>query len=107
MANMCQVSTIDMLNAIPVMISGDALTFFSTHAKHCNSYEEAVNALRQLYNNPDKRARTLTKWQSLSLTEDRTNDSDESKVKVFRNFVAKLMSLYRSTWTQATTMTGS
>lgn len=46
MAAMCEVSGDDMLKVILVMLFGDTLLYYSTHVKHCTSYEEAIGALR-------------------------------------------------------------
>lgn len=49
--------------------------------------------LRKWYNSDDRKARILTKWQSMTLLDAMAEDPTESEVTVFRNFVAKLMSL--------------
>ena len=44
-------------------------------------------------NSDDRRARILSKWQSMTLLEAMADEPKESEVTVFRKFVAKLMSL--------------
>lgn len=62
MAAMFEVNSADMVKAIPVILSGDALLYYLGHVKHCTSYEEIINELHSWYNNAAKRAKILTKW---------------------------------------------
>lgn len=42
---MCEVNGEEELNAIPVMLSSDALIYQFSHARKCKAYTEAVNTL--------------------------------------------------------------
>lgn len=58
---MYQVSCEEELSTIPLMLSGDALIYYSSNIQVCSSYDEAVNVLLTWYNSSDNRARILTK----------------------------------------------
>lgn len=45
MATMCPVRFEKCLKVVPVMLSRDALIYFSANIQRCSSYDEAVNAL--------------------------------------------------------------
>lgn len=69
LSRMFQVTKEEMHQSIPVMLRGDALSFFSDKMKGCTSYDDAINTLRRWYNSEEKRARILTAWQQLQLSE--------------------------------------
>lgn len=92
MASMCRVIKVELLKAIPVMLSGDRFIFLNAR-KIYKCYEEAMNVLYQLQNNPSKQARALTKLQSVYLAEKIPDSSRESAVEVFRKFLAKLLTI--------------
>lgn len=62
------------------MHSCEPLLYHLSNVKCCSTYNEAVTAFRNLYNNFGKRARILTKWQLLRFTKYMRNDSDASEV---------------------------
>lgn len=93
MAYACPVNNNEKLSTNPVILSGDAFIYYSSHVQGCLIYDEAVRAFYNLYNNSDKLARIFTKWQSLCFTEEVSKDLDASDIEVFRKFVAELMSL--------------
>lgn len=50
----------EMFQALPVMISSDALIYFSIKTDSCESYVEAIKILHRWYNSEEKPARILT-----------------------------------------------
>lgn len=95
LANMCELTDAERLKSLPVMLSGDALTYFSNHASKCTTFDSATSLLRKWYNSDEKKARILTEWQSMTLSNYMAKSPKESEVSVFRTFVAKLMSLQK------------
>ena len=93
LAVMCEVTEHEKLKAIPIMLTGDALNYFSNNSRACNSFDDAMKTLREWYNSDDKKSRILSKWQSMTLSKAMSNAPEESEVTVFRQFVSKLMSL--------------
>lgn len=77
------------------MIYVGASIYYPSYVQNSSTYNEAVTALHNWYNNSAQRARILTKSQLSRFAEEMSNDSDESKLEVFRKFVAKLMSLQK------------
>lgn len=95
MTRICKVSNKERLNAIPILLPGDALVYYSCNVQSCKTYDEAVKALQNCYNNTVNRARNLTKWWSPQLAEKVSNNPDTSEVEILRRFVARLMSLQK------------
>lgn len=93
MSNMCRVSERDKLQALPVMLLGDALKYFASDASRCGTFEEACDLLRAWYVNSEKRTQILTRWQKSSLFEKMKRNTEESEVSAFHKFVSKLMEL--------------
>lgn len=93
LSTMCEMTETEKLKSVPIMLSGDALNYYASNSKNCKTYEEATQTLRSWYNSDDRKARILTKWQSMLLTEAMAEEPDESEVTIFRKFVAKLTSL--------------
>ena len=93
LALMCEVTPQDKMKAIPVMLTGDALNYYANNSKSCSTFDNAISMLRKWYNSDDRKARILTKWQSMKLSEAMNEDPKESEATVFRNFTASLMSL--------------
>lgn len=77
---------------IPLMLSEDAVIYYSSQMKQYKTYKDAIGALPDWYRNSDGRSKILTKWQSMWFTEENGRNSKNSEVEVFRTFVAKLMS---------------
>lgn len=95
LATMCQLTPEEKVMAIPVMLAGDALSYYSNQAREEDTFESAMGALRAWYNSDEKKARTLTKWQTMTLSEAFEADPESSEAAVFRTFVAKLTSLQK------------
>ena len=70
LSNICELSDEEKLKAIPIMLMGDAMSYFSNKAKTYDTYEDAMITLRKWYNSDDKKARILTKWQTMSLSKE-------------------------------------
>lgn len=75
------------------MLTGDALKFYRIIVRGCNSFYQAMEILINWYNSDYKKSGVLPKWQSITLSEAMAQEPTESEVKVFRKFVAKLMTL--------------
>lgn len=93
MAEMCEVSPREKLRAIPVTLTDDALNLYANNSRSCKSFEEAIDLLRSWYNRDDRKARMLTNWQSMTLSEAMEHEPNESEVTIFRKFTATLISL--------------
>lgn len=92
---MCQLTQDEKFKSLPVMLSGDALTYFSDNAATCPSYEEALDVLRKWYNPDESQSRILTAWLSLKFSEELTKYPDLSEIDAFRGFATNLTSLQR------------
>lgn len=90
---MCEVTAEEKLKAVSVMLAGDALNYFAINPKGCSNYDDSMKKMRELYNSGDKKARILTKWRTMNLTNVTANYLTDSEVSVFRTFIAKLISL--------------
>lgn len=95
LSRMCKVDKEEMLQSLPIMLSGDALNYFSSEVSGCESYDDAMDQLQKWYNSDEKRARILTVWQQMTLSEEMSRNPGESEVVVFRKFVSRLMSLQK------------
>lgn len=93
LSSMSEISSEEKLKAVPVMLGGDALSFFANNSSTCESFQGAMELLRNWYNSDDRKARVLTKWQGMKLSEALSQKPEESEVAVFRTFVAELMSM--------------
>lgn len=93
MERMCQLSSKEKLNDISIMLSGDALVYYSSNAQGCLTHDEAIIALQNWYDNSDIQAIILKKRQSLWFTEETSKNPNASEVKVFWRFVDTRMSL--------------
>lgn len=87
LVTMCQLSVEDNFKSIPIMLTGDALSYFSTHAQSRDKFDEVMNFLRSWYNSDDKKARILSKWKSMRLSTAMEDDPDESKVTILGTMV--------------------
>lgn len=87
-AAMCEVTDHDKLRAIAVILSGDALIYYSTHIKQCKTYNGTIDALWVWYSKSDKRQRILIKWQSMRFIEELGGYMTDWEVEVFRTVVA-------------------
>lgn len=90
---MCQVTKEEMLQSLPVIISADAVSYFASKVQGFSDCEEATNLLRQWYNSDENRARILSTWQRMKLSEELSKAPDSSEVVIFQKFLARLMSL--------------
>ena len=95
MSNMCGLTEDEKVRSIPLMLDGDALSYFSSNHKDGDNYDQSIEMLRNWYNNEEKRSRILTKWQTMTLTQAMSDDPTSSEVAVFRKFMARLGSLQR------------
>lgn len=46
LSKMCQVTSEETLQEILIMLTGDALSFFSSRWQNCNAYDEGVKLIR-------------------------------------------------------------
>lgn len=95
LTKMCNIPDDEKLQAIPVMLKDDALDYFDDYQDNCADHEEAFEMLRKWYHSSEQRARILTEWQQLRLSEEMAKQPEESEVSVFRNFVARLVTLQK------------
>lgn len=59
---MFEVNDGEKLRAIPIMLSDDALIYYSSNIQGCPNDADAFTALQKQYNKSDKRARIIRKW---------------------------------------------
>lgn len=93
LSRMCDATPEEMRKAMPVMLKGNALRLFSKKAKDCVTYENGAEMLRSWYNSREKQNRLLTEWREMKLSEAMEEKPDESEVAVYRDFIARLMSI--------------
>lgn len=82
------------LTAIQIMLKGAALDFFDEYQEGCSNHEDSFELLSNWYNS--QRARILSKWKNIRLTEEMAKNPDESEIPVFRGFVAQVVTLQKS-----------
>lgn len=75
------------------MPKGDALNYFANKSKQCRNFNSAMKLLRNWYNGDDRRARNLSKWQDMRLTDAMNREPEGSEIVIFRKFVVDLMAL--------------
>lgn len=78
MAKMCQVTEEEKLQSLPIMLKGDALSYFFNNMQSCSTYTEVIQMLKQKYNIDEKRIQILTAWQSMTLTKAMKESPDQS-----------------------------
>lgn len=78
--NMSAVTEQQVLTALPVMITGDALTYYSNGMNTCTSYGEAIQSLKNCYISDEKKTRILTACQSILLSKSMAESQRDSEV---------------------------
>lgn len=91
---MCEMTSKDNVKSIPVILTGDVLTYYANLICKCPDFDEVMTILRNWNNIDDRKARILSKWPSMALLYEMTDDTSESKVTVSRKFEAKLKSFH-------------
>lgn len=61
LSSMYDVEMDEKLKAVPVLLSGDSLSYYATNAKDCNSYNDYIDMLKKWYNSNDNRDLKLGK----------------------------------------------
>lgn len=46
LSNMCDVSEVQMLNALPIMLKNDEISYFSTKMQQCTTYPDSIYLLK-------------------------------------------------------------
>lgn len=54
MANMSDVKDIQRIQALPLMLCGDTLSYFLQTVRYCVSYESAIEMLKKWYKSEEK-----------------------------------------------------
>lgn len=60
MAAMCEVSQLERLRAVPIIMKGDALNYYANNCSDCRTFDDAMKLLKEWYNSDDRTARILT-----------------------------------------------
>lgn len=50
MTKMCEMTDEEKLKSLPIMLSGDALSYYSSHVDDCSNYEAGTDLLSKWYN---------------------------------------------------------
>lgn len=95
MAKMCQVSEVEKLQSLPIMLKGESLSYVYNNMENCNTYTEAIQLFRLFYNSDEKRAQILTAWKLMTLSKAIEGTPDQYEVEVFRKFMSKLITLHK------------
>jgi hypothetical protein len=69
---------------VPMMMDGDALSFYAANVSGTKTFDEIVARLHQEYTSEEQRSRLLRDWQKTSLREEMRNHPEKSQVEVFR-----------------------
>lgn len=75
---MCQVPDDQLLKYLLIMLTGYALSFFSTYLKDLSDYSNAIRQLQRWYNSEEKIDRILTAWQTMTLSRAMAERTDQS-----------------------------
>lgn len=92
---MCSVTDEQRLSSLPVMPTGNALSYLSNEMNHFTTYAETVAQLKLWYFSDEQKSRILTEWKVTKLYRYMSDDSKSSRVSVFRAFVTRLMSFQK------------
>ena len=92
--NVCNLSDQEMDLGVPIILDGDALSYFTENLRDELSFEEIVKRLHSEYTSEEQRNRLLRTWQKTSLVEMMRNSPDESEVAVFKNMCSMLASTH-------------
>lgn len=86
MARICQLSDKEKVQALPILLYDEALSFYmGVHNSH-RTYENVLQRLVDNYVKSAQRNRTLILWQSLRLSQAMHESPTESELEVFREF---------------------
>lgn len=77
---MCEETDEERLRAIPVLLSGDTLIYYTSHVTQCKTYEDAIATLLKWYKNADKRSRIIIRRESMLFTEKLIYIGDKSRL---------------------------
>lgn len=84
-----------MRQGIPIMLTGDALSIYTLNVSSTETYNEKMNSLRSWFSSDEKKARILTSFQELRLSEGMQNNPERSEISVFPSFSMKLSKLQK------------
>lgn len=92
---MCSVTQEQMLAALPVVLTVDAMIYYSNTMQDCQTYADVIALLKRWYSSDGKKYRILTDWKGTELSKAMSAAPTQSEAAVIRTFVAKLMSLQK------------
>lgn len=87
---MCEVTRVDKLSVFQTLLLREALSYYVSHVRQADSYEEATGAIQESYNNADKYPRILIICRSIWFTVGLMNNINDSTVEETWKVVTKL-----------------
>jgi hypothetical protein len=82
---MCNLTHKEMATGVPVMLDGDALSFFSAHLAGMQNFEAILQRLSDEYTSEEQRNRLLRIWQKTSLAASMRASPEKSELSVFKD----------------------
>ncbi len=93
LSKVCMLSENDMLRGLPVMLTGDALAYYSSNVSDSQTYPEALQRLINWYTFDEQRSRLLQEWHTLS--KKMRQSPEKSEIHVFRSMCTEVSKLQR------------
>lgn len=69
LTKMCEAPDNEKIQALPIILKGDALDLFDEHESKCANHEDDFTLLREWYHSSEQRARILKEWHQLRISE--------------------------------------
>ena len=91
---MCELSEEEKLRAMPIILDGHALDYFSSKIlPQSSSYDQCCRKVTEHYTSEEKWGRLLQQWQSIHLSTMMKENDDKSQVYVLKLLTAKLSTI--------------
>lgn len=84
LSTFCKLNYDEKAEEIPILLTYDALSFYTWTYSTCDSYDAIAGNMRDWYTSEDQRIRILCVWESLSFSEAIQEAPDKSRAEVAR-----------------------
>lgn len=95
MARLCQLTKDEMASALPLTLTGDALSFFTRNYNREKTYHDILTEMKEWYTSDQQRQRLLRKWQSIRLSKFMKETPEKSESDVFQKLSLELTQTQR------------
>jgi hypothetical protein len=83
-SEMYGLNEVEMSASLPLILDGDALTFYAARIPKSSTYGEKVKLLQEEFTSEERRNRLLRIWQGMSLKAEMVKHPEKSQVEVFK-----------------------